>query len=153
MDWLGNTTNFDYDADSNLVARRLPAGTGAADEFEYDEAGRLTALTFDGAAGPDGSLALTRYGAGQVTGSDWQGLPGDSQAYGYDAIGRDVAPDLSTPLTWHRRRRHPHIAHRRLSRSDRAADAGGDLPAAYHESARMPGPTCTAWRLSARPVG
>ena len=31
----------------------------------------------------------TRYNAaGQVTGADWQGLPGTSQTFGYDAFGR-----------------------------------------------------------------
>jgi RHS repeat-associated protein len=80
-DWLGHTTEIDYDADSNQTATRFPVG---ADTYGHDAAGRIAETALGGAA----SIALTRNAAGQLTGADWQGLPGASQAYGYGPSGR-----------------------------------------------------------------
>ena len=45
QDWLGNTTSFGYDANSNLTTETLPAGTGIVDTFSVDAADRLTAIS------------------------------------------------------------------------------------------------------------
>src|SRR2546425_6763755 len=40
QDWLGNTTQFGYDANSNLTTERLPSATGVVDNFSFDAADR-----------------------------------------------------------------------------------------------------------------
>jgi len=43
QDWLGNTTSFGYDPNSNLTTQALPTGTAMADSSTYDAADRLMA--------------------------------------------------------------------------------------------------------------
>ncbi len=45
QDWLGNTTSFGYDVNSNLTTETLPSASGVVDTFSFDAADRLTAIS------------------------------------------------------------------------------------------------------------
>ena len=45
-DWLEGTTSFEYDADSNLVSIAFPEGSGNADAYAWDAAGRMAEASF-----------------------------------------------------------------------------------------------------------
>jgi RHS repeat-associated protein len=84
-DWLGGTTSFDYDADSNLEEITFPVGTGNVDEYEYDPTGRMSAAKFMDGPETLASLSYVRDKIGQVEDEASNGLPGAEEiAYGYD---------------------------------------------------------------------
>lgn len=84
-DWLGGTTTFGYDSDSNLEEIAFPAGTSNVDEYEYDQAGRMSKATFSKGLETLASLSYSRDKIGQVEEEVTSGLPGAEEvAYGYD---------------------------------------------------------------------
>jgi RHS repeat-associated protein len=114
QDWNSNTTNFGYDANSNLTSETLPAGTTITDTSTFDAANRLMSMTVqaNGTAlnpfpityGRDSanqlisdSSAVTsqssyRYSAlnqvcyaGSSSGNACSSPPGGSQPFAYDA--------------------------------------------------------------------
>jgi RHS repeat-associated protein len=90
-DWLGNTTSFAYDPDSNLKSTTFPTGTGNLDEYAYDRAGGLSAVTTKKGSEVLASLAYVRDDAGQVESLTSKGLPGaESEAFEYDEDERLV---------------------------------------------------------------
>ncbi len=90
-DWLGGTTAFSYDPDSNLEAITFPAASANVDEYAYDNAGRMSATKFT--SGPEtlASLSYLRDSAGQIEEEAASGLPGPAtRSYGYDQNERLV---------------------------------------------------------------
>lgn len=88
-DWLGNTVKFGYDADSNLTRKTFPIESGNVDEFEFDDADRLSGVLDSSEAEPLASLEYRRDGVGQVTSLSQKGLPGpETEAYEYDQDNR-----------------------------------------------------------------
>lgn len=84
-DWLGNTTTFGYDPNSNLTAVTFPAGTGETDHYAYNAADRQTETKMSEGEETLASLAYTRDKDGQVTTTVSKGLPGsENTEYGYD---------------------------------------------------------------------
>jgi RHS repeat-associated protein len=84
-DWLGGTTTFSYDPDSNVEAIIFPLASGNQDEYSFDNADRMSAAKFK--SGPEtlASLSYTRDKIGQVEEESSSGLPGSAKvAYGYD---------------------------------------------------------------------
>jgi RHS repeat-associated protein len=88
-DWLGNTTSFSYDLDSNLLVGTFPKSTGNIDEYGYDRADRMSAVTMKKGKETLVSIGYARDKAGQIESLTSKGLPGaESETFGYDANGR-----------------------------------------------------------------
>ena len=88
-DWLGGTTTFAYDADSNLEQIVFPAGTGRVDRFGYDAGGMVSDVTFEDGGEPQAAIDYTRDKAAQIEAIVTEGLPGAAeQEFGYDENGR-----------------------------------------------------------------
>jgi RHS repeat-associated protein len=84
-DWLGNTTSFTYNKDSELRTTTFPEGTGDIDEYAFDRADRMSAVTFKKGAETLASLSYSRDKAGQVESLISKGLPGaEEESFGYD---------------------------------------------------------------------
>lgn len=67
-DWLGSTTTFGYDVNSNLTTTTLPSGTSVVDTSGYNAADQLTSIT--DVKGPSNTLFAATYGRdnnGQIT--------------------------------------------------------------------------------------
>jgi RHS repeat-associated protein len=67
QDWLGNSTTFGYDENSNLATEILPAGTGVVDTFTVDAADRLKSISVDQGTTNLFAATYTRNGANQLT--------------------------------------------------------------------------------------
>jgi YD repeat-containing protein len=88
-DWLGHTTSFAYDPDSNLKSTTFPEGTANVDEYGYDRADRMSAVQLKKGAETPASLAYSRDKAGLLEGLTSKGLPGaESEAFEYDKDSR-----------------------------------------------------------------
>ncbi len=86
-DWLGHTTTFSYDPDSNLEAIAFPGGAGNVDEYTYDQTDHMSEAKF--AKGALASLSYIREKVGQVEEEVRKGLPGPEKTlYGYDENNR-----------------------------------------------------------------
>jgi RHS repeat-associated protein len=84
-DWLGGTISFVYDADSDIEAIQFPAGSGNVDEFSYDQAGRMSSVSFEKGAESLASIAYERDPLGQMEAIVSEGLPGpEEESYEYD---------------------------------------------------------------------
>ena len=66
-DWLGNTTKFSYNADSDLKTTDFPSDTGDEDTYAYNDADQMTEVKMDKGTETLASLAYTRDKDGQVT--------------------------------------------------------------------------------------
>jgi RHS repeat-associated protein len=88
-DWLGNTTSFAYDRDSDINATVFPKGTSNVDEYAYDRADRMSEVKLMKGAAVLASLVYSRDKVGQVEGVTAKGLPGEaSEALAYDENDR-----------------------------------------------------------------
>jgi RHS repeat-associated protein len=88
-DWLGNTTSFSYDPNSNLLATTFPSSTIDVDEYAYDRANRMSAVTMKKSKETLASLSYVRDKAGQIESLTSKSLPGaESEAFSYDVNGR-----------------------------------------------------------------
>jgi RHS repeat-associated protein len=76
-DWLGNTTKFTYDADSDLAATVFPAGTGDEDTYAYNEDDQMIEIKMAKGSETLASLVYTRASEGQVKTTTSKGLPGE----------------------------------------------------------------------------
>lgn len=84
-DWLGNTTSFAYNKDSELKATTFPSGTGNVDEYAFDRADRMSAVTMKKGAETLASLSYGRDKAGQIESLISKGLPGgEEESFAYD---------------------------------------------------------------------
>ncbi len=84
-DWLGHTTSFAYNKDSELRTTTFPEGTGDSDEYAFDRAGRMSAVTIKKGAETLASLSYARDKAGQVESLISKGLPGaEEESFAYD---------------------------------------------------------------------
>nr|MDQ5807335.1 hypothetical protein [Actinomycetota bacterium] len=106
-DWLGNTTAFEYDGDSNLVRKAFPTTTATADEYAYDAERQLTHATLGQSGGTLAQLDYTYGPGGEVSAIANAGLPGGAgETYEYGLAGRlskdglaDLAYDLAGNAT------------------------------------------------------
>lgn len=88
-DWLGNTTRFSYNPDSNPTAVTFPEATANVDEFAYNQADEMSAITIKHGAETLASLGYSRDKVGQVEGLAAKGLPGsEAEVFGYDENNR-----------------------------------------------------------------
>lgn len=98
-DWANRTYSYSHDANGNTTGLEFPDGSGTADAYSYDHAGRMTAASTAHAGTTTAALAYTRDLAGAVTSTTQDGLPGSDQSYGYDALDQlcYVAPSGTGP--------------------------------------------------------
>ncbi|MHB8511914.1 MAG: RHS repeat domain-containing protein [Actinomycetota bacterium] len=94
-DWLGNTTNFTYDANGNLIGEGYPNGVSAS--RAYNAADRLTNISDTGPAGTFLNLRYSRDPNGLVAASNVAAEPTTTVGYGYDALGQ--LTNVQTPPT------------------------------------------------------
>ncbi len=88
-DWLGHTTTFGHDRDSDPTATTFPAATADKDEYGFDRADRMSSVTFRKGAETLASLGYTRDKVGQLESLTTKGLPGaEAESFGYDEDGR-----------------------------------------------------------------
>ncbi|MET0557516.1 MAG: RHS repeat-associated core domain-containing protein [Solirubrobacterales bacterium] len=84
-DWLGGTTTFSYDSDSNVEAISFPLASGNVDEYTFDQADQMSAAIFRRGSETQASLSYVRDPVGQVEEEVKSGLPGPASAsYEYD---------------------------------------------------------------------
>jgi len=83
-DWLGNTTNFSYDADGELTSTTLPSATDTIVDDAYDAASNVTD-TYTDAAGTTTELASLTRNADDLIASTTPSS-GDTSTYGYDSL-------------------------------------------------------------------
>jgi RHS repeat-associated protein len=84
QDWLGNTTRFAYDANSNLTTETLPTASGIVDTFTFDAADRLMAISDTKGKSTLFSATYTRDTANQLT-SD-SSISSNTSSYKYNAL-------------------------------------------------------------------
>jgi RHS repeat-associated protein len=90
-DWVGKTTTFAYDADSNIEGIVFPAASGNVDEYSYDRADQLSEARFTKGAETLATLSYGRSKVGLIEEEAKEGLPGPEEvAYGYDNNDRLV---------------------------------------------------------------
>lgn len=88
-DWLEHTTEFKYDADSDLTAITFPSGTGNEDTYAYNEADAMTEVNMAKGAETLASIMYSRNKDEQVTKATTKGLPGEEKpAFSYDENSR-----------------------------------------------------------------
>ncbi len=88
-DWLGHTTTFGYDRNSDPTATTFPTATGDKDEYAFDDADQMVGATFKKSAEALASLGYTRNKAGQLESLTAKGLPGaEAESFGYDENSR-----------------------------------------------------------------
>ncbi len=88
-DWLGHTTSFSYDPDSDLKTTTFPSEASNVDEYAYNNVDQMSAVKMTKGAETLASLAYTRDGDGQITNASAKGLPGEPTiAYEYDQNNR-----------------------------------------------------------------
>ena len=90
-DWLGHTTTFAPDADSNITGEQYP--NGAVATLHYDNADRLTDVTH-ALPGATVDFGYGRDSANQLTSVSSTGLA-DSHAYGYTPLNQLSTVDSS----------------------------------------------------------
>jgi RHS repeat-associated protein len=101
QDWLGNTTTFGYDENSNLRNEILPVGTGVVDTFTVDAADHLMSISVDQGATNLFAATYTRDAAHQLT-SDSSATVGQNN-YKYTPLnqvcyaGADTSGACSSP--------------------------------------------------------
>ncbi|MBS1860984.1 MAG: RHS repeat protein [Actinobacteria bacterium] len=84
-DWLGHTTSFAYNKDSEPTATTFPTATGDKDEYGYDRADRMSAVTMKKGSETLASLAYSRDPTGQLESLTSKGLPGaEEESFSYD---------------------------------------------------------------------
>jgi RHS repeat-associated protein len=90
-DWLGNTTRYSYDADSNIESTTFPEGTGNVDEYGYDHADRMSGVQMKQGSETLASLGYSRDKVGNIEGLTSKGLPGaEEEAFSYDKNNRVI---------------------------------------------------------------
>ena len=88
-DWLGKETAFAYNRDSRVKAMTFPATTTNVDEYAYNRADQMTAVSMKKAAEVLASMTYTRDNLGQITKTVETGFPEVPEyAYEYDAANR-----------------------------------------------------------------
>jgi len=87
-DWLGKETTFGYNRDSQLKATTFPATTTNVDEYTYNHADQMTAVSMKKSAEVLASMSYTRDNLGQITKSTETGFSVPEYTYEYDAANR-----------------------------------------------------------------
>jgi RHS repeat-associated protein len=86
-DWLSKTTTFAYDA--NGVVRSVAAANGVTTANVYDDASRLSGISFSRGAARFAGLSYIRNAAGEVRTETSTGI-GARQTYTYNSLGQVV---------------------------------------------------------------
>lgn len=87
-DWASRATAFDFDPNGNLDLTTFPSATGNSDDYTYDAADRMTAVSFNKTGSPAlGQLTFTRtHPEGFVSASSGSGVPNAAETYGYSTL-------------------------------------------------------------------
>ena len=81
-DWLGNTTDFSYDHDSNVTSTMLPSGTNATVTTAFDNADNLNSVSVTAGGTPTTLVNLTRNADENIAANS----AGSGTSYGYDSL-------------------------------------------------------------------
>jgi RHS repeat-associated protein len=96
-DWLGKETSFEYNADSQVEAIVFPAATENVDEYSYNAAGQMTAVSMKKKAEVLASMTYTRDKLGQVEKSVDTGFTEEAERkYEYDTANRLTKSNSTT---------------------------------------------------------
>jgi RHS repeat-associated protein len=88
-DWLGKETTFSYNRDSQKKAITFPSATENVDEYSYNRAGQMTAVSMKKKAVVLASMTYTRDKLGRVEKSVDTGFSEEAERnYEYDAASR-----------------------------------------------------------------
>ena len=88
-DWLGSTTKFGYDADSDQTSTTFPSATADVDQYAYEDDDAMEATTMKKATEALASIEYSRNKDSQVTKATTKGLPGEEKpAFSYDENSR-----------------------------------------------------------------
>jgi RHS repeat-associated protein len=88
-DWLGHTTNFAYNADSQLGTQTSPTtGTAVVDTYAYDGADTNSSVTVTQGSTTLGSYTYGRDANHQVSSVTSTGVPPENQGYGYNTLNQ-----------------------------------------------------------------
>jgi RHS repeat-associated protein len=88
-DWLGKETTFSYNRDSQKKAITFPSGTENVDEYSYNPAGEMTAVSMKKKAEVLASMTYTRDKLGRVEKSVDTGFAEEAERkYEYDTANR-----------------------------------------------------------------
>ena len=93
-DWLGHTTTFAYDADSNLEDEQYPGAVNT--QLSYDNADRLIDMSDTSGAHPIASFSYVRDAIGQVGSETSDNGEPNTINYTYDALNR-LTGENATP--------------------------------------------------------
>jgi RHS repeat-associated protein len=86
-DWASRATEFDFDPNGNIDLTTLPTATTNTDDYVYDNADRLTGVTYKKGATTLGALTFARsHAEGFVTGTSGSGVPSPTQSFGYNDL-------------------------------------------------------------------
>jgi RHS repeat-associated protein len=96
-DWLGGTTNFSYDPDSNLMTTLLPSSAATIVSDAYDIAGTLTDTAVD-ASGTTAEVSSLIRNADDLVASTTDSS-GDTTTYRYNALNQ-VTTGLGADYTY-----------------------------------------------------
>ena len=116
-DWLGGTTTFGDDPDSNLVTMVFPSATADQDAYNYDHADQLTGSQMAQRSTSLATISYTRDPVGLVTSETQAGLPGanttdysytpleqlaaaGTNSYSYDQAGNPTELDGNNGYTY-----------------------------------------------------
>jgi RHS repeat-associated protein len=100
QDWLGNTTQFTYDASDVLTGTTYPAATGLTTVFGYNNGPQLTSVTHKQSGTPFLTFSYTRDNIGVLgTGTEVRGSTTTNHTYEYDSLYRLRGDNLSSTNT------------------------------------------------------
>ncbi len=93
-DWQGHTTTFTYDADGDLTSGTDPTtGTPVTDNYTYDPAGVLSAISATEGSSTLASFTYSRDADNQVTQVTSTGVPSDNHSYSYNPLDQLTGVD------------------------------------------------------------
>ncbi len=106
-DWLGHTTTFGYDGNSNLTSISYP--NGVSQVSAYDSANQVTSVTDSTSAVTLAKFTCTHNGDGLITSAGATGLPASGEllvafisASGPSAASQTITAVTGAGLTWKR---------------------------------------------------
>jgi YD repeat-containing protein len=90
QDWLGSTTTFTYDANSNLMTQTVPSTTPVIDTYTHDTADRLMGIADTTTSGTLASFTYTRDNDNYLTSevAAGSGITAVNDTYAYDPVDR-----------------------------------------------------------------
>ena len=96
-DWLGNETDFGYNADGNVTHEVFPSETGETDSSTYNREDQMTSVEFDSTGGSLAKLSFTFLKEGRATTAEyyWTARNAANAAGGQGTAAGDAAFEAS----------------------------------------------------------